>query len=74
MKASWWQTILLAMIGAALPFGAALTNGGAVSIKTVIAAVITAGLAGLANVLRSPVEDPPTMVKGNDPSQLSGSR
>ena len=64
MAASWIQTLILAAIGAVLPFLETMVSGGTVSIKTVGAAIALAVLTAGANILRSPVWNPPTMVKG----------
>lgn len=54
-KANWWQTLLMVAIGAALPYlGNWIHDPG---ILAVISAVAMAG----SNMLRSPLNDPPTV-------------
>ncbi len=67
MKSSPWQTVILAVIGALLPYGTAIINGGEVSAKVVIASVVTAALLALANILRSPMQNPPTPMPAPPP-------
>jgi hypothetical protein len=68
-KASWWQTVLLAVISSALPFVLAVSTGGTISYRTAIAAVIAAGMTAGANLLRSPVNNPTSIFpdKPSDP-------
>ena len=72
MVASWLQTLILAVIGAALPFLGVLSNGGTVSPKIFMWSVITAAVTAGANILRSPMQNPASLIKGNDPNQLTG--
>ena len=60
--ASPWQTVLLAVVGALIPFGSTLAAGGQISWKTAAASAVTSALAAFANWLRSPKQDPPTLI------------
>ncbi len=68
MKASPWQTLLLAGIGAAVPYLSKWVHDP--GLLAVISALVVAG----SNILRSPIENPPTAIKASDPSQLTEKR
>jgi hypothetical protein len=61
MKANWWQTVLAAMLGAAGPLLLTAANGTAVTMKTALFSVLAAGVTAGFNLLRSPLDNPPTI-------------
>lgn len=66
MTASPWQTVILAAISAGLPFVLAVSTGGVISYRTAIASVLAAVMTSIANILRSPKQNPPTMIQAKD--------
>ncbi len=63
MKASWWQTLVLAVISSSLPYVLAVASGGTITYRTAIASIIAAVMTSVSNMLRSPITNPPTMIQ-----------
>jgi hypothetical protein len=61
VKANWWQTLLAAMLGALGPIMLTVANGASVTMKTAAFSVLGAGVTAGFNLLRSPLDNPPTI-------------
>lgn len=66
MTSSWWQTLVFAAASSSLPFLAAGAAGQKVSWITFAFAVAFGVVTGVANIFRSPLQNPPTMIKPKD--------